>query len=71
MSSQIKYARANDVDMMTFDCEEELYKIRLYHPYAKLILRLAVDDSQSLCKFNSKFGCKIENIEKLINLVFM
>ena len=69
MSSQIKYARANDVDMMTFDCEEELYKIRLYHPYAKLILRLAVDDSQSLCKFNSKFGCKIENIEKLINLM--
>jgi len=69
MSSQIKYARANDVDMMTFDCEEELYKIRLYHPYAKLILRLAVDDSHSLCKFNSKFGCKIENIEKLINLM--
>ena len=28
MSSQIKYARANDVDMMTFDCEEELYKIK-------------------------------------------
>jgi hypothetical protein len=27
MSSQIKYARANDVDMMTFDCEEELYKM--------------------------------------------
>jgi ornithine decarboxylase len=27
MSSQIRYARANDVDYMTFDCEEELYKI--------------------------------------------
>lgn len=26
MSSQIRYARANDVDLMTFDCEEELYK---------------------------------------------
>ena len=69
MSSQIKYARANDVDMMTFDCEEELYKIKLYHPYSKLILRLAVDDSQSVCKFNSKFGCKLENIEKLIHLM--
>ena len=30
MSSQIRYARANDVDLMTFDCEEELYKIKLY-----------------------------------------
>ena len=69
MSSQIKYARANDVDLMTFDCEEELYKIKLYHPYANLVLRLAVDDSHSMCKFNSKFGCKLENIEILINLI--
>jgi ornithine decarboxylase len=56
MTSQIRYARANDVDLMTFDCEEELYKIKLYHPYAKLILRLAVDDSKSVCKFNKKFS---------------
>jgi diaminopimelate decarboxylase len=69
MSSQIKYARANDVDMMTFDCEEELYKIKLYHPYSKLLLRLAVDDTNSMCQFNSKFGCKLENIEKLFTLM--
>jgi ornithine decarboxylase len=69
MSSQIKYARANDVDLMTFDCEEELYKIKLYHPYANLVLRLAVDDSKSICKFNTKFGCKLENVENLINLI--
>jgi len=69
MSSQIKYARANEVDLMTFDCEDELYKIKLYHPYAKLILRLAVDDSKSVCKFNCKFGCKFENIEFLINIL--
>ena len=61
MSSQIRYARANDVDLMTFDCEEELYKIKLYHPYAKLVLRLAVDETGSLCKFNKKFGCFIFN----------
>lgn len=68
MSSQIRYARANDVDLMTFDCEEELYKIKLYHPYAKLILRLAVDDSQSKCKFNVKFGCKVEQVEELLKI---
>ena len=68
MSSQIRYARANDVDLMTFDCEEELYKIKLYHPYAKLILRLAVDDSFSLCKFNSKFGCKLDQVEELLKI---
>ena len=68
MSSQTRYARANDVDLMTFDCEEELYKIKLYHPYAKLILRLAVDDSKSLCKFNKKFGCRIEQVDELLRI---
>ena len=68
MSSQIRYARANDVDLMTYDCEEELYKIKLYHPYAKLILRIAVDDSKSKCKFNSKFGCKLEEVEQLLQI---
>lgn len=68
MTSQIRYARSNDVDLMTFDCEEELYKIKLYHPYANLILRIAVDDSKSLCKFNKKFGCKLENVEELLTI---
>jgi ornithine decarboxylase len=68
MSSQIRYARANDVDLMTFDCEEELYKIKLYHPYAKLILRLAVDDSKSKCQFNKKFGCKLEQVDELLKI---
>jgi diaminopimelate decarboxylase len=68
MTSQIRYARANDVDMMTFDCEEELYKIKLYHPYAKLILRLAVDDSKSVCKFNKKFGCTLNQVNDLLTI---
>jgi ornithine decarboxylase len=68
MTSQIRYARANDVDMMTFDCEEELYKIRLYHPYSQIILRLAVDDSHSICKFNKKFGCHLDQVEPLLKI---
>lgn len=68
MSSQIRYARANDVNLMTFDCEEELYKIKLYHPYAKIVMRLAVDESASSCKFNCKFGCKLDQIKELLNI---
>ena len=68
MTSQIRYARANDVDLMTFDCEEELYKIKLYHPYAKLILRLAVNETNSICKFNIKFGCVMEQVEELLTI---
>jgi ornithine decarboxylase len=66
MSSQIRYARGNDVDLMTFDSEEELYKVKLFHPYAKLVLRLAVDDSKSVCKFNKKFGCSIDQVREIL-----
>ena len=66
MSSQIRFARSNDVDLMTYDSEEELYKIKLYHPYAKLILRLAVDDSKSKCRFNKKFGTKLGQVKELL-----
>jgi len=62
----ISYAEENSVNLMTFDCELELCKIKLYHPNARLLLRIAVDDSGSMVKFNTKFGCKPENIEQLL-----
>jgi ornithine decarboxylase len=62
----IKYARANDVDLMTFDSSHELYKIKLYHPSAKLIIRIQVDDSKSRCKFNCKFGVRLDEVKDLL-----
>lgn len=69
MISHLKFAKKINVNLMTFDCIEELYKIKEYHENAKLLLRLCVDDSKSLCQFNSKFGCKIEDIDKILNTV--
>ena len=66
MSNQIKYARAVDVDMMTFDTDHELYKIKLYHPNANLILRIKVNDEGSRCKFSCKFGCPIDDVDRLL-----
>lgn len=66
-SSYIQYARTNDVDLMTFDSECELDKIKLYHPEAKLIIRIKVDDSGSLCQFNSKFGCSFDEANYLLS----
>ena len=68
MSGQIKYARAVDVDTMTFDSDHELYKIKLYHPNAKLILRIKVDDSGSRCRFGCKFGCPVSEVENLLGI---
>jgi len=55
-SSFIKYAAANNVKMMTFDNEPELYKIKNHFPNAELVIRIQVDDSKSLCKLGLKFG---------------
>lgn len=68
MSGQIKYARAVDVDTMTFDSDHELYKIKLYHPNAKLILRIKVDDEGSLCRFGCKFGCPMSDVERILQI---
>ena len=66
--SHIRYAYDNGVKMMTFDCEEELYKIQKYHPNAHAIIRLAVDDSQSMCRFSEKFGCHLDEVQNLLNI---
>jgi len=66
MTEQIKYARSNDIDMMTFDSSHELYKIKLYHPSAKLIIRIQTDDSKSRCKFNCKFGVSLDQVKDLL-----
>ncbi len=68
MSNQIKFARANDVNLMTFDSDHELYKIKLYHPYSKLVLRIRVDDSQSVCQFGCKFGVEIDEVQRLLEI---
>ena len=50
---------------MTFDSKEELEKIQTYYKDAKKVLRIAVDDSQSVCKFNSKFGAFDDQIAEI------
>jgi ornithine decarboxylase len=64
----LKYARSEDVDYLTFDCKNELDKIKVFHSNAKCVIRIKVDDSGSLCKFSSKFGCTLEEARELLEL---
>jgi ornithine decarboxylase len=68
MISQIKYARAHDVDLVVFDDENELYKIKMFHSNAKLVLRIKTDDSTSLCRFSCKFGADLADVENLLKV---
>ena len=66
--SHLKYARGVDVDLMTFDNMYELLKIVNYHPNAQLVVRIKVDDSHSICRFNSKFGADLDDVDGLMKL---
>ena len=69
VSSHIIYARENNISKLTFDCIEELEKIYNIYPSAQIILRICVDDTNSKCKFNSKFGCPLYNIPKIFDRI--
>ncbi len=62
----IKFARSNDVDLLVIDSSYELYKIKLYHPEANILIRIQTDDSKSRCKFNSKFGVSLDEVEGIL-----
>uniref|UniRef100_A0A6C0E601 ornithine decarboxylase n=1 Tax=viral metagenome TaxID=1070528 RepID=A0A6C0E601_9ZZZZ len=67
--TQIQFARQKKVDLLTFDSEAELHKIKIHHPKAKLVMRLKVDDSGSVCQFSTKFGCDPDEAKTLLNLI--
>ena len=66
--NSITFAQTEGICKMTFDSEDELKKISIYHPHAKLVLRILVDDSKSKLPFGSKFGCPKDNLSGIFTL---
>ncbi|XP_061099620.1 ornithine decarboxylase 1-like [Conger conger] len=64
--SNLKYATAHGIQKMTFDNEAELVKIAQCCENAKLLLRIAVDDSGSMLTMSKKFGAKLERCPELL-----
>lgn len=66
--SFIKYAAKRGVDMMTFDNEAELVKVKEIFPHAKLVLRiLPIAQVKVQCQLGNKFGCHPSNVQKLLH----
>ncbi|XP_076105710.1 ornithine decarboxylase-like [Mytilus galloprovincialis] len=56
--SFLKYAADYDVAMMTFDCDDELEKIKEVYPAAKLVLRICPQTNHKVKHpLKRKFGC--------------
>lgn len=66
--SYIRHASREGVKQMTFDNEDELYKIKSLMPEAELYLRILTDDSSSLCRLSLKFGASLDCAQELLEL---
>lgn len=64
----LQYAREIGLDMVVFDNEDELHKIKTCFPAAKLVLRIAVDDSSAGIRLSDKFGASRTTSIKLLQI---
>jgi ornithine decarboxylase len=67
-ASNIRYANKVGVDYMTFDNENELYKMKENHPNAKCVLRIITNDADAVCRFSMKFGADMATSLRLVEL---
>lgn len=52
---------------MTFDCIEELDKIKKWYPEAECILRIATDSTTAIYNLSEKFGAFMEDVPKILD----
>lgn len=58
-ASHIRFASDQGVELITFDNENELYKMKNSFPSAKLLLRIRSDACVTQCPLGIKYGCNI------------
>ncbi|KAI6189873.1 Ornithine decarboxylase [Aphelenchoides bicaudatus] len=56
--SFIQHAVNRDVNLMTFDNEEELLKIVALHQKPEMVLRIKAADTTAQCQLSAKYGCE-------------
>ncbi|XP_076439975.1 ornithine decarboxylase-like [Babylonia areolata] len=63
----IRYAAKENVDLMTFDNEAELYKVKAAFPSARLVLRILPPANFKVqCELGNKFGCHPDDARCLL-----
>jgi ornithine decarboxylase len=67
-NSAIIFAKQNGVKKITFDSNDELMKMIEIFPDAEYILRIKTDDSDSIVKLSTKFGCTLNKALELIKI---
>jgi ornithine decarboxylase len=65
LSSQIKFAASHGVDLVAFESEAELHKIKSYHPNARLLLKV-LPAEVSAYNQSLSFGCRMNDVATLL-----
>ncbi|XP_076367970.1 ornithine decarboxylase-like isoform X2 [Tachypleus tridentatus] len=67
--SFIKHAAAVGVELLTFDNEMELHKIKTLHPLAQVVLHIHVkNNDENVSHFGFKFGSDMNHVEHLLEV---
>nr|CAH7759398.1 unnamed protein product [Callosobruchus chinensis] len=56
-ASHLRHAAEMGVELMTFDSDTELHKIKKLFPAARLVIRIRSDAVDVQCQLGNKFGC--------------
>ncbi|HPZ81396.1 MAG TPA: type III PLP-dependent enzyme [Candidatus Atribacteria bacterium] len=62
----LRYARETGVDLMTYDNEEELKKIALIYPEARLLVRIKTPSNGARANLSYKFGAEPDMAPELL-----
>ncbi|XP_075535328.1 ornithine decarboxylase-like [Dermacentor variabilis] len=65
-TSHINFAVQNGVTLLTFDCAEELQKIK--DKNVRLLLRIKGDTEGCKISFNEKYGCSVDEARRILEI---
>lgn len=66
LSSNLKFAASQGVQLIAFESEAELRKIKSYHPNARLLLKV-LPPEVSVCNQSLNFGCRMNDVATLLS----
>lgn len=66
--SHLKHARIRNVNLTVYDGEDELRKIKQYHPECEIMLRIKAFSSNVTIDLNTRFGASVTEGKRLIQI---
>lgn len=67
-TSHIEFAKKNGISKMTFDCVDELYKIKEVYPAADCVLRITTKATNAIYHLAEKYGASMADVPELLAL---